>query len=70
MKNISFTKNSAPANTMFSSETASERNSESLPLFFSTERDSVHFSPNSESLLLFLFHGTVRKFYGWIQNDR
>jgi len=38
MKKISFTKNPAPANTMFSSETASER--------------------NSESLLLFLFHGT------------
>jgi hypothetical protein len=33
MKKISFTKNPAPANTMFSSETASERNSESLFLY-------------------------------------
>ncbi len=92
MKKISFTKNPPPANTMFSSKTASERNSESLLLFlfhrtellvvfssaewFGTEfqvfasicvlRNGIPscFLPrnasewNSESLLLFLFHGT------------
>ncbi len=63
MKKISFTKNPAPANTMFSSETASERNSESYFYFCSTEPNSELISlsrngseQNSES---FLFRGTA-----------
>jgi hypothetical protein len=64
MKKISFTRNPAPANTMFSSKTASERNSESLLLFLfhgtelrlvSLPRNSLE--QNSKCLLLFLFHG-------------
>ncbi len=63
---ISFTKYPALANrrdSMFLSETSFGRNSESLPLFFSKEQNSEHFSllrkgseRNSES---FLFCGTA-----------
>jgi hypothetical protein len=73
MKKISYTKNPAPANRMFSSEKpleqlfcSSERNSlKCLLLFCSMERNYELFSltwngseQNSQSLLLFLFHGT------------
>jgi hypothetical protein len=68
MKKIGFTKNPAPANridSVFCPRHASERNSESLLLFFPTERNSKSISlprncleRNSESLLLFLFHST------------
>jgi hypothetical protein len=63
IKNICFTKNPA-LSAYFCPRHASERNSESLLLFFSTERNSEHFSPlrngserNSES---FLFRGMVQ----------
>ncbi len=61
MKKISLTKNPAPANRMFSAETASERNSESLLLFLfhGTEfRVRNGLEQNSKCWLLFLFHGT------------
>jgi hypothetical protein len=65
MKKITFTKTHAPENTMFSSETASERNSERLFLFlfYGTEFQVVlssaeWFRRELRELLLFLFHGT------------
>jgi hypothetical protein len=49
--------------TCFCPRHASGRNSESLLLFFSTERNSEHFSPlpyRSESSESFLFRGTAK----------
>jgi hypothetical protein len=78
MNKISLTKNPAPASTMFSSETASEQNSESLFLFlfygtefrvFSLPRNGSE--QNYKSLLLFLFHGTeFREFFSSAEQFR
>ncbi len=57
MKKICLTKNPALANRMFSSETASERNSESLLLFL-FHGTEFRVRNGFKCWLLFLFHGT------------